>query len=395
MNNLKKTLIVCWFGVFSTSMGLSQIAPILPLYLKELGLTNNADIAFFSGLAFGITPLFVAIFSPLWAFLAAKYGYKKMLLRASLGMSVATFCLSFANSGEDIVIIRALMGVVAGFTSAAVVFIAIIFPKNQAAYALGVLSTASTSGSLIGPLFGGIIAEFLGIRAVFDLVAFFLACSFVTIYFFISEKKIIQKQEQSSNFLEKNTALILVLFASTFLIQFGISGTMPLLTLLVEQIYDGEKIAFWAGVVVAASGISNLIFATKIGKIADKIGPSKIIFIALLFSALMFYLQYLVFNVYLLTLVRLLLGIGLGGLLPCINALLKKSMNAKKLSLAFGINQSAHSLGMFSGSFVNGILVGKFGVKFVFMLICIVFILNALVFLLFYKKNIFYKNPTS
>lgn len=389
MNSFKRTLFVCWFGVFTTSMGLSQIAPILPLYLQELGLKNHADIAFFSGLAFGITPLFVAIFSPLWTFLAAKYGYKNMLLRASLGMSISTFCLSYANSGFDVVIIRALMGVVAGFTSAAVVFIAVISPKEKVAHALGTLSTASISGSLMGPLFGGIVAEFSGIRLVFDLIAFFIACSFVTIYFFIDEKKIVKEEEKNSGTIRQNISLIVILFITTFFTQFGISGTMPILTLLVEQIYQGEKIAFWAGVVVAASGISNLLFATKLGDIADKIGPSKVILISLLFCGLMFYFQAIAHNVYSLTLARLFLGIGLGGLLPCINALLKKSIDTKNLSLVFGVNQSAQFLGNFSGSFGNGILAGIFGVNFVFMMICVIFILNTLLFVLFNKRSNF------
>lgn len=66
MENFNRTLWVCWFGVFTTSMGLSQIAPILPLYIKELGHTDTSEIAFYSGLAFGITPgyffTFVGIF---------------------------------------------------------------------------------------------------------------------------------------------------------------------------------------------------------------------------------------------------------------------------------------------------------------------------------------------
>ncbi|EPX9001066.1 MFS transporter, partial [Campylobacter coli] len=52
MENFNRTLWVCWFGVFTTSMGLSQIAPILPLYIKELGHTDTSEIAFYSGLAF-------------------------------------------------------------------------------------------------------------------------------------------------------------------------------------------------------------------------------------------------------------------------------------------------------------------------------------------------------
>ncbi len=186
MENFNRTLWVCWFGVFTTSMGLSQIAPILPLYIKELGHTDTSEIAFYSGLAFGITPLGMAIFSPLWAYLGAKYGYKNMLLRASLGMSALTLWLSFAHDAMEVVLIRGLTGIVSGFTAAAVVFIAVIAPKEKVAYALGTLSTASISGSLLGPLFGGVVAGIFSISAVFDLVAFLLACSFVTIFFFYS-----------------------------------------------------------------------------------------------------------------------------------------------------------------------------------------------------------------
>lgn len=163
MENFNRTLLVCWFGVFTTSMGLSQIAPILPFYIKELGHVDTSEIAFYSGLAFGITPLFMAIFSPLWAFLGAKYGYKNMLLRASFGMSVLTLWLSFAHSALEVVFVRGLTGIISGFTSAAVVFIAVIAPKEKVAYALGTLSTASISGSLLGPLFGGFVAEFLAL----------------------------------------------------------------------------------------------------------------------------------------------------------------------------------------------------------------------------------------
>ncbi|EPT6715092.1 MFS transporter, partial [Campylobacter jejuni] len=49
MENFNRTLLVCWFGVFTTSMGLSQIAPILPFYIKELGHVDTSEIAFYSG----------------------------------------------------------------------------------------------------------------------------------------------------------------------------------------------------------------------------------------------------------------------------------------------------------------------------------------------------------
>lgn len=32
MENWKKNLYTCWFGVFIVSVGMSQMAPVLPLY---------------------------------------------------------------------------------------------------------------------------------------------------------------------------------------------------------------------------------------------------------------------------------------------------------------------------------------------------------------------------
>ncbi|ELZ6568969.1 MFS transporter [Campylobacter coli] len=389
MENFNRTLLVCWFGVFTTSMGLSQIAPILPLYIKELGHTNTSEIAFYSGLAFGITPLGMAIFSPLWAFLGAKYGYKNMLLRASFGMSVLTLWLSFAHSALEVVFVRGLTGIISGFTSAAVVFIAVIAPKEKVAYALGTLSTASISGSLLGPLFGGFVAEFFSISTVFDMVAFLITCSFVTIYFFIYERKIQKEAKKNTQKVKENKTLIIVLFITTFVIQFGTFGVMPILSIYVEQIHQGGNLALWAGIVVAASGISNLFFAPKLGKIADKIGPSKIIFTALIFCGICFYLQAVVSNVYTLIFVRLLIGVGLGGLLPCVNALLKKSVSAKNLSVIFGFNQTCQFLGNFCGAFGGGLITAHFSVELVFAFICCIFILNAIIFLIFERNYIF------
>lgn len=37
----KRNLVVCWLGMFVTAIGMSQIAPVLPLYIKMLGVIQN------------------------------------------------------------------------------------------------------------------------------------------------------------------------------------------------------------------------------------------------------------------------------------------------------------------------------------------------------------------
>lgn len=96
MSMWKRNLIVCWFGMFVTGVGMSQIAPVLPLYIKHLGVDNPDSVAQFSGIAFGITFIVSAIFSPIWGLAADRFGRKPMLLRASLGMAIVISCMGFA-----------------------------------------------------------------------------------------------------------------------------------------------------------------------------------------------------------------------------------------------------------------------------------------------------------
>ncbi len=46
----KRNLFVCWIGMFFSSIGMSQIAPILPLYIKQLGVTDVSLIQQYSGI---------------------------------------------------------------------------------------------------------------------------------------------------------------------------------------------------------------------------------------------------------------------------------------------------------------------------------------------------------
>ncbi len=381
MNEFSKTLLVCWFGVFTTSIGLSQIAPILPIYIRYLGVSDYNEVAFYSGLCFGVTPLLVAVFSPIWGFMTTRYGCKIMLLRASIGMAILTLLLAFAQNIEQIIILRALTGVVAGFTSSATIFIVMISNKRKVTYALATLSTASVSGNLIGPLFGGLIYEFTGVRVLFAIIAALLFCSFLTILLFIKQNGTPPKQSNINAESRINIPFVLILFVMTFIVQAGLNAVIPIMALFVEQIrHNNTYIALWTGIVVAASGISNIIFAPKIGRFADKIGPNKIIVVSLTFCGVIFYLQSLVDNIYTLILLRLLLGAGLGGLMPCINAMFKKNVSSAKIGMVLGFNQSAFALGNFTGSFGGGIIASQFGIKNVFTIVFVIFMLYSIIF---------------
>ncbi|WP_143326086.1 MFS transporter, partial [Paraburkholderia ribeironis] len=91
-----RNLFVCVFGSFTTLVSLSMLLPFLPLYVKQLGVTSQADVIQWSGVAFGATFLGTALTAPLWGRLADRYGRKPMLIRAAVGMAVVMSLIGIA-----------------------------------------------------------------------------------------------------------------------------------------------------------------------------------------------------------------------------------------------------------------------------------------------------------
>ena len=87
MEQWKKNLWVSTAAVFIVSVGMSQMAPILPLYIQHLGIHNLQEVEEWAGIIFGANFISLTIFSPIWGSMADKYGRKPMVLRASLALS--------------------------------------------------------------------------------------------------------------------------------------------------------------------------------------------------------------------------------------------------------------------------------------------------------------------
>lgn len=60
-------------------------------------------------------------------------------------------------------------------------------PPKKLGICLGIMQGALTAGGIIGPLFGGILAEVFGMRMSFFLAAAALFLNFIVLVFFIKE----------------------------------------------------------------------------------------------------------------------------------------------------------------------------------------------------------------
>src|SRR6476646_7190750 len=140
----------------------SVLSPIMPLLLPELGVETASAVNLWAGILNGVTSFVAAFASPVWGRVADRRGRKLMLLRSSLAIGVFTALMGVAANVWQFFAFRALMGVFAGFSSAAIALVASQVPEGRLGYCLGWLSTGQLVGSLVGPIIGGLLADISG-----------------------------------------------------------------------------------------------------------------------------------------------------------------------------------------------------------------------------------------
>lgn len=385
MMNWKRTLWILWAANFAVTAGMSLVIPFLPLYIENLGIHHMQAMERWSGWVFSAQFVTSVIFQPIWGTFADKHGRKIMLLRAGLGMGIVTTLMGAVGSVEQLLLLRLLNGVFSGFISMSVSLQASITPNEHSGRALGTLQTGAIAGNLIGPLIGGVLADALGFRVVFFLTGGLLMVASIIVMLFVHENhQPIQRAKGQKGGLIKLKPLFPVFIASTF-IQVGMMSIEPIVTIFAKTIYTGAHLATIAGLVVAVSGMANLIGAPTLGRLGDRIGQRKILILATCAAAAMYIPQALSHDIGTLLVGRFLLGLFIGGMIPSLNVLVKKKAPKELQATAFGINSASTFLGNLIGPLIGSSVAAAYGIRNVFYVTMVILIANA-VMLYFNQK---------
>ncbi|NEN82919.1 MFS transporter [Paenibacillus elgii] len=379
-------LMVLWVGQFLVMAGMTMIVPFLPLYLQELGLHDPHSVATWAGVIFAGNFVTSFIFQPIWGGLADRYGRKVMLLRSGFGMAIVMTLMGFSTSAWHLLLLRLLNGTVSGFVPAGVALMSATTPREKIGFAMGTLQSGSVAGSILGPFLGGLLAEWIGFRNIFFVTGATLFAASLLAAVLVKEtfdaKKALQKPKQSmvAAFNElRRISQLPSLYSVTFLIQFSLLSVMPLLPLFVQQLHgQDEMLAFYAGLVGSVTGFSNMIASPIFGKLSDRIGPEKILVICLFGAAVASVPQAFVHNVGQLCAARFFLGIFLGGLLPTVNALIRKYTPNGMESRSYSFNTSALALGNMLGPVVGGAISGVMTIQQLFLVSAVLLLINGL-----------------
>ncbi len=115
--------------------------------------------------------LATAVATPITGWLIGRFGRRRLMLYAVLGFTVASILCGAANSLEALVIYRIAQGVFgAPLVPLSQTIILDTFPRRQHALATAVWGLGVVVGPIIGPTFGGFIAEAYSWRWVFYMI---------------------------------------------------------------------------------------------------------------------------------------------------------------------------------------------------------------------------------
>jgi MFS family permease len=367
----RRNLAVCLIGSFTTIVAMTLLLPFLPIYVAELGVTDQAAIAQWSGIAFGATFFSAALVAPFWGWMADRFGRKPMLVRASLGMAVAMSLMGMAHNVWELVGLRLFAGFAGGYASGATILVATQTPKRRSGWALGMLNSGIMAGGLVGPLIGGTLPPLIGIRATFWLAGGVIFLTFLATTFLI-------KEEQRSALTKKavveakwsqipDKQPVMAMLAMGLLLTFANMSIEPIITLYVGQLVVAPCVIFVSGLTMAAAALGAVLSASRLGKLADRIGHWKVVVVTTIIAALLLIPQAFVTAGWELVALRFLMGLALGGLMPCVTSIIRHSVPDAVVGRVLGYATSSNYIGQVMGPLMGGFVGGHIGMRAVFL----------------------------
>lgn len=374
MISWKRNLAFIWISQFLAMLGMSAIVPFLPLYIRELGVTSVDATATWSGWIFS-GPFFISFFlTPIWGNVGDRFGRKLVSLRAVFGLGLALVLIGFAQSPIQLLLFRFLQGGLSGFSPAAMALVAANTPEEKNGYALGMLQTATATGTVLGPLIGGILADIIGYRYVFFIVAglMFITGIFFSVY--VKEAPRNTKEEKHYTILENwkftfSDFNLRHTFYLIFLTSFAFQIIRPIFVLFLEEFPMPEGyFTTITGIIYGIAGIFTAVASPLWGKMAQKRGTANIIMTASIITGTMYLVHLIVTSVYWLAPVRAFMGFGYGGLLPIMFTEISAHAPNDRKSGIMGIGSSAQILGSITGPVTSGAVAAAAGLKMPFVI---------------------------
>ncbi|OEF98426.1 MFS transporter [Desulfuribacillus alkaliarsenatis] len=382
---------------FVMVLGNSMLIPILPDMQKELSITQFQVSLIIT--AFSIP---AAIVIPISGYLSDHYGRKKVIIPAlliyALGGLIAGFAASFLGDKAYPLIIagRIIQGIgAAGTAPIAMALASDIFTDESRSKALGIIEAANGIGKVISPILGSLIAIIVWYATFFAFPILCIPIALIMWLVVAEPKGNINKQTVSDYiksvikiFKSKGVGLFAAFLAGSVTL-FILFGLLFFLSDILEKRYQIDGV--YKGFIIAIPLLVMAITAYITGRIAkSKLSKMKrLILVGMSLIALGSGVSVITTDTYYLMALLVIIGIGSGLVLPCLNTIITGSIQAKERGIVTSLYGSVRFTGVAIGPPVFGYLM-KISQQIMYMTMSGLAIFTALIayFLIQNKKNL-------
>jgi DHA1 family multidrug resistance protein-like MFS transporter len=269
-----------------------------------------------------------------------------------------------------------LQGIFTGTVSAAQALVASQSPRDRLGFSLGVMQTAVFTGTSIGPLAGGVVADAFGFRMSFVTGGAILFLGGVLVALYVQEEaRFAERRAASAAPLLHGmwdafrTPTLPPMIGAIFAVQFAVTVVLPVLPQFIQYLQGPAGHAATAtGLVLGAAGLAGALSSVSVGSVSDRLGYKTVLVAATLVAGLLSIPQYFVTATWQLLVLRVLVGLAMGAALPSASALIATLVPAERRGTVYGLTGSANSIGFATGPLSAALAVGLFNMQSVFLL---------------------------
>lgn len=160
----KRIILAIASGAFLASFAMNFWWPFLPLFLRQIGATSDANALFWVGVATTVQGVARLVSGPVWGVISDRYGRKLMLVRALYAATLTTAIAAVAHAPWVVVLALSMQGLFSGFIPAAIALTSVSVPDARLNRSLGVVTGGQYLGSTLGPAVGALLAIGFGYR---------------------------------------------------------------------------------------------------------------------------------------------------------------------------------------------------------------------------------------
>lgn len=353
MGSWQKQIRLLWWSQLIAISAMEMSEPFWPLFLRQLN-SGSQNIQLWSAMIYGAPLMLSGFIAPYWGKLGDRYGHKRMVLRATLGLAVTQALLYFSTTLLEVLIYRLLQGVLAGVITAVLCFACSVSPEQKRAFVVGKLTSATAAGAIIGPLVGGAMIQWFSFSALFLGASLTCFCVALVMAMVLKNDQCQRPlpamgKGQAPSSAPCKPQIIWLLLLVIFFLQIAKAIPSSFFALYTEQYFSATPLM--TGLLFSSAGVGMMISAPYWGKLFDRLTAHKglqWLSTISLFAACCFFLH-LYSNWLGLLLIRFSWGVCLGAMLPMIQATMIDLAKSSGHGLIIGKAQGTIKIGNLAG----------------------------------------------